>query len=79
MFWYNFLMVRYNFAIYIGFAYGTGNQLSILGTEIEDKNFFIHGAAKITFVTFSGLRASHGKYFFLTSIKTELFRSKKQS
>jgi hypothetical protein len=44
---FNFLMKGNDFTIHIGFTYGPGYQLGILGTKIEDEDLFIHGAAKI--------------------------------
>jgi hypothetical protein len=35
------------FAIHVGLPDGPGNQLSILTAEIENKNLFRHGGAKV--------------------------------
>ena len=40
-------MIRDDFAVNIGFPYSPGNQLGILGSKIENKNFFRHGTAKV--------------------------------
>jgi hypothetical protein len=31
------------FAIHVGLAYTAGDELSVLGTEVEDEDFGVHG------------------------------------
>jgi len=40
-------MIGNDLAVNIGLSYSPGDQLSILGTKIENKDFFRHGAAKV--------------------------------
>ena len=35
-------VVRMQFAVDAGFPHAPGNELGVLGTEVEDENFFVH-------------------------------------
>lgn len=39
-------MVRNDLAVYVGFAYSPGNELSILGAKVEDQDFFRHNCCE---------------------------------